>query len=80
MAQVFRCKFSTFLRAHFLYSNSARFFLTSFITLKVSHRENALTNKTHALMESTNMDIWVISTLNQLFIRGSYNEIKFSKK
>ena len=27
-----------------------------------------------------NMDIWVGSTLNQLFIRGSYNEIKFSKK
>ena len=27
-----------------------------------------------------NMDIWVGSTLNQLFIRGSYTEIKFSKK
>ena len=27
------------------------------------------------------MDIWVVGTLNQLFfIRGSYTEIKFSKK
>ena len=26
-----------------------------------------------------NTDIWVIGTLNQLFVRGSYNEIKFSK-
>ena len=26
------------------------------------------------------MGIWVIGTLNQLFIRGSYTEIKFSKE
>ena len=25
------------------------------------------------------MDIWVITTLNELFIRGSYTQIKFSK-
>ena len=27
-------------------------------------------NKTPALKESMTMDIWVVSTLNQLFIRG----------
>ena len=26
------------------------------------------------------MDIWVVGTLNLVLIRGSYNEIKFSKK
>ena len=26
------------------------------------------------------MDIYVLGTLNQLFIRGSYTQIKFSKK
>ena len=31
-------------------------------------------------MESMNMYMWVISTINQLFIRGSYTQIKFSKK
>ena len=29
---------------------------------------------------SMNMDIWVVGTLTRLFIRGSYSEIKFSKK
>ena len=29
-------------------------------------------------MKSVNIDIWVIDTLNQLFVRGSYTEIKFS--
>ena len=27
-----------------------------------------------------NMDIWVVDTLNELFIRGSNSEIKLSKK
>ena len=44
--------------------------------MKDIHRENALTNKTQVL---TNMGIWVTSTLNQLFTRGSYTEVKFSK-
>ena len=26
------------------------------------------------------MDVWVVRTLNQQFVRGSYTEIKFSKK
>ena len=50
------------------------------ISLKDTHRENTLTNKTLALSKSMNMDIWVIGTLNQLFIGGSYIKIKFPKK
>ena len=42
-------------------------------------RENALTNKTQALTKGMKVDIWVIGTLFQLFIRGSYTKIKFSK-
>ena len=45
--------------------------------MKDIHKENALTNKTQVL---TNMGIWVTSTLNQLFTRGSYTEVKFSKQ
>ena len=33
--------------------------------------EKARSNKTPELTESMNMDIWLVSTLNQLFIRGS---------
>ena len=31
-------------------------------------------------MKSMNIEIWVAGTLNQLSIRGSYTQIKFSKK
>ena len=50
------------------------------IQVKDTHRENAPSNKIPALTKSMNMDIWVVGTTNQLFIRGSYTEIKFSKK
>ena len=33
--------------------------------------EKAPSDKTTALTESTNMDIWVVDTSNQLFIRAS---------
>ena len=41
-----------------------------------------LTSKTHpeinkSVLKSKNMDIWLIDTLNQLFIRGFYTRIKF---
>ena len=36
-----------------------------------THREKAPSNKTPALTKSTNMDIWVVGTSNQLFVRGS---------
>ena len=45
--------------------------------IKDTLRENALSNKTQALTKS--MGIRVVVTLNQLFIRGYYTEIKFSK-
>ena len=47
---------------------------------KDTHRRKAPTNKTPALTKSMNMDIRIVGTLNQLFIRDSYTEIKFSKK
>ena len=34
-----------------------------------THTENIPSNKTQALAKSTDMDIWVIDTLNQVFIR-----------
>ena len=39
--------------------------------IKDTHRETAPSNKAAALRKSTNMGVWAVSTLNQLFIRGS---------
>ena len=36
-----------------------------------THMEIAPSNKTPALKKSTNMGVWSVGTLNQLFIRGS---------
>ena len=47
---------------------------------KDTHWEKVPLNKTQAITKSMNMDIWVVATSNLLFKRGSYNEIKFSKK
>ena len=47
------------------------------LIFKDTHREKALSNKTPALTKSTNMDIWVVSKTNQLFIRGSLIETIF---
>ena len=47
---------------------------------KDTHREKASSNKTPALSESMNMDIWVVGASNQLFIAGSYPKTIFSKK
>ena len=38
---------------------------------KDTRREKAPSNKTPALRKSTNMGVWALVTLNQLFIRGS---------
>ena len=59
--------------------------LIQFFTLKQKivkdiHKENTPSNKTKELMKTMNMRIWEIGTLNQLFIRGSYTEIKYSKR
>ena len=44
------------------------------------HSKNAPSNKTQKITESINMEIWEVGTMNQLFLRGYYTEIKFSKK
>ena len=36
-----------------------------------THKVIAPSNKTPALRKSTNMGVWAVGTLNQLFIRGS---------
>ena len=43
-------------------------------------REKAPSNKTPALWESMNMDIWIVGTSNQHLITGPCTETKFSKK
>ena len=45
---------------------------------KDTHREKAPSNKTGTLTKSMNMDICVVGTSNQTFIRGSWTETKFS--
>ena len=49
-------------------------------SVKDSHREKTLSNKTPVLIKCRNKGIWVVGTSNQLFIRGSWTETKFSKK
>ena len=38
---------------------------------KDNHREKAPSNKSPALKKIIDMNIWVVGTLSQLFIRGS---------
>ena len=42
-------------------------------------KEKTTSNKTPAVTKSTNLEIWVVSTSNQFFIRGSYTEKKNKK-
>ena len=42
-----------------------------FVEVKDNHREKSLSNENPVLTKSTNIDIWVVGTANQLFIRGS---------
>ena len=42
-----------------------------FHQLKDTHKEKALSDETPALVKSINMGIWVVGTLNELFLRGS---------
>ena len=46
---------------------------------KDTHKEKAPSNETPGLTKSTNMGIWVVGTISQLLIRGSYTEKKISK-
>ena len=47
--------------------------------VKDTHRGKTPSNKTPALKESTNMNIWVVDTSNQPFVKGSSAETKFPK-
>ena len=47
---------------------------------KDTHGENTPSNKTKTLTKTMSIRIWVVGILNQLFIKGSYTEIKFKKK
>ena len=46
------------------------------VNFKDTEKENTSPNKTQELKKSTNRDIWVIVTLNQLFIKSLYTRIK----
>ena len=45
--------------------------LYQLIEIKDTHREKAPSNKNPAFRKSTNMGVWAVGTLNQLFTRGS---------
>ena len=47
---------------------------------KDTHRKNTPSNKIQALTKSMDMEVWVDGTSNQLSIRGSYTQSKFSRK
>ena len=48
--------------------------------LKDTHREKAPSIKTLALTKSMNMEIWSADLSNQIFIKLTYTETKFSKQ
>ena len=48
--------------------------------IKDTHRKKEPSNKTPTLTKSRNMGIWIVGTINQLFMRGSKTETRFSKK
>ena len=48
--------------------------------IKDTPKENTHSNKSQAFTKSINMKIWVIDTLNYLFKKDSYTQIKSSKK
>ena len=45
-----------------------------------THREKGLLNKNSALTKSMNIDIYLVGTSNQLFLRSSWTETKYSPK
>ena len=47
---------------------------------KDTHREKAPSYKTPAIRKSTNMGVWAVGTLNQLFVKGCLTGTKLSKK
>ena len=49
-------------------------------SLKDTHKVKTPANKTETYTKSMTMYIWAIVILNQLFIRDSYTQIRFSRK
>ena len=73
---VTRCHSLSLVVTHFLYpqlsmADRMKTYWGATNILKDTHREKAPSNESPALTKSTNMGIWVVSTTNQLFIRGS---------
>ena len=75
-----KCAFGkiTTIEKNFIYAfskvfDASRIFIKhqQLMYFKDTHREKAPSNKTPALRKSTNMGVWAVGTLNQLFIRGS---------
>ena len=71
-------RFTNLLRFFYLPSHIMFFIKKSHIKTanaeadtKDTYRERASSNKTRTLSKSINMNIWVVGTSNQLFIRGS---------
>lgn len=48
--------------------------------VKDIHWENTSSSKTQAFTKSANLDLWIIGSLNQIFLNGFYNPIKFSNE
>ena len=48
--------------------------------VKDTHRKNTPSSKTQVLTKSINLYIWEIGTLQQLFLRGFYDQIEVSKR
>ena len=69
-----------FMSRYLCQDNNKFAICSSVFTVKDTHRENTPSNKTETLTKSMNMYICAIGTLNQLLIRGSYTQTKFSKK
>ena len=45
------------------------------ILFKDTYTENTPQNKTETLKKNININIWIVSSLNQLFTRGSYKTV-----
>ena len=56
---------------HLSVNEQGHLFLEKGNILKVTHREKAISNKLPSLTKSINVGIWVVGTINQLFMRGS---------
>ena len=44
--------------------------LVFLVITKDTHKGSTPSSKTQVLMKITNMDIWLIGTMNQIFVRG----------